>query len=361
VSATREFWAPGRVNLLGEHTDYSGGLVLPAGLDLGIRIAGTSDDRIRLRSDRAAGEIDLPADGGIVEEAAGWGRYVAAVARELAALGRPPVGFAGEVSATLPAGKGLSSSAALEVGAALALCAVADFELEPLELAEACRRAELAAVGVPCGILDQAASLLAEAGHAILIDTASLEHRAIPLPPVELVVIDSGVERSLDETGYADRRGELERGLQALGGRTPRDVTVDELDSLDVDAVALRRLRHVVTENRRVVEAVAILDEPGAPRLGELGELFRAGHESLRRDFEVTTPELDLLVQIAYEAGALAARMTGGGFGGSVVALAEPAKSDHLARTVTTAYAERTGRRLPEARVCHASAGAREL
>jgi galactokinase len=261
------------------------------------------------------------------------------------------------VSATLPPRKGLSSSAALEVGVALALCAVADFELQPLQLAEACRRAELAAVGVPCGILDQAASVLGEADHAILIDTASLEHRAIPLPPLALVVVDSGVERSLDRTGYADRRRELEQGLRALGAGSPREVTVDELGALGLDDVPLRRVRHVVAENRRVAEAAAILDEPGTPRLDRLGELFREGHDSLRDDFDVTTPELDLLVELAYAAGALAARMTGGGFGGSIVALAPPDRGDELATAVVEAY----GGTVASARVCHASDGAREL
>jgi galactokinase len=358
VTSTRAFWAPGRVNLLGEHTDYSGGLVLPAALDLGVRVEGMAGPRIELTSDRSAELVDLAPDGG---QAVGWGRYVAAVAVELAELGRPPMGFAGTVSGTVPPGAGLSSSAALEVAVATALCAVAGFELEPLVLAEACRRAELRAVGVPCGILDQAAAVLGRADCAVLLDTASLAHRAVPLPAgLALVVVDTGVARSLEKTGYAERRRELEEGIAALAGRTPRDVAADELDDLALTDVPRRRLRHVVTENARVLEAVAVLEEPGTPRLDRLGELFRQGHESLRDDFEVTTPELDLLVELAYQAGALAARMTGGGFGGSIVALAEPSLAAALADEVAALFHARTGR-TATARVCRASDGAKEL
>jgi galactokinase len=231
---------------------------------------------------------------------------------------------------------GLSSSAALEVAVGVALCAVATFELEPLALAQAAQRAELRAVGVPCGILDQAASVLGRAGHAILIDTGTLEHEAIPLPPgIALLIVDSGVRRSLEHSGYADRRRELEAGHEG-------------------------RVRHVESENRRVAETAEILREPGTPRLAELGRVFRASHESLRDDFEVSTPELDLLVELAYEHGALAARMTGGGFGGSVVALTAEADAEQLGRGIALAYAARTGRTAVP-RACLASDGAREL
>ncbi|HEY7179266.1 MAG TPA: galactokinase family protein [Gaiella sp.] len=358
MTGTRAFWAPGRVNLLGEHTDYSGGLVLPAALDLGVRVEGMAGPRIELTSDRAPEPVDLPPDGG---DAVGWGRYAAAVAAELAGLGRPAVGFAGTVTGTVPPRAGLSSSAALEVAIATALCAVAGFELEPLVLAETCRRAELRAVGVPCGILDQASAVLGRSDCAVLLDTASLEYRSVPLPAgLALVVVDSGVARSLEETGYAERRRQLEEGVAALGGRTPRDVTPGELDDLELADVPLRRLRHVVTENERVVEAVRVLEEPGTPRLDRLGKLFREGHRSLRDDFEVTTPELDLLVELAYGAGALAARMTGGGFGGSIVALAQPSLAAGLADGVAAGYRARTGR-IATARVCRASDGATEL
>jgi galactokinase len=280
--------APGRVNLIGEHTDYSGGLVLPVAIQLGITLRYAPADRI---------ELDAP----------GGERFVEAVSAELAALGRPDVGISGSVAADLPQAAGLGSSGAFAVAVALALCDVAEFELEPLELALACQRAELRAVGVPSGILDQAASLLGREGSALLLDCGSLEHRWVPLPEeLTLLVLDSGERHSLEHSAYGDRRRELEAGDP-------------------------RRVRHVQTENERVRETVAAL-ERGDVRA--LGPIFAAGHASLRDDYEVSTPTLDKLVDAALAAGAFAARMTGGGFGGSIVALAEPTRAAGvLART----------------------------
>jgi galactokinase len=334
----RSFWAPGRVNLIGEYTDLAGGLVLPAAIDLGVHIDAAPADRIRLQSDRYEEWAELAADG-VAFEGVGWGRYVAAVAVELALLGRPPVGLEGSISSTLPVGAGLSSSAALEVALAVALCAVADFPVEPLDLAQACRRAERRAVGVHSGIMDQAAALLGRAGYAVLLDTGSLEHELVALPPeLALVIVDSGVSRSLESSAYATRQRELEHALHANG---------------ELDETLARRLRHIETENTRVLEVVAALR---AGRLDELGELFRAGHESLRRDLEVTIPELDRLVDLAYAHGAVAARMTGGGFGGSIVALVEADGAAALGESVVRDYAGR-GR----AYVCKASDGAAEV
>jgi galactokinase len=226
----------------------------------------------------------------------------------------------GEVTSDLPAGAGLGSSAALEIAVALALCAVADFAPEPLELASACRRAELRAVGVPCGILDQAASLLGRSDAALLLDCTTLEYRYVPLPAeLAVVVVDSG-ERALAETGYEDRQRELAAGMPS-------------------------RVRHVQTENRRVRDAVAALESGDR---AALGRLFRESHDSLRDDYSVSTPELDRLVDRAYSAGAVAARLTGGGFGGSIVALAE--------RDRAAALAVQLG-----GRVVHAADGAREV
>jgi galactokinase len=334
---TRAFWAPGRVNLIGEHTDYTGGLVLPAALEFGVRIEGVAADRIKLQSDHEEGTVELRPNGGA---AFGWGRFVGAVAAELDALGRPPIGFEGRVSSNLPVGAGLSSSAALEVAVATALCAVAEFPIEPIELALAAQRAEHRAVGVPSGIMDQAVSVLAVADHAILLDTASLEHRPIPLPPeLALMIVDSGVRHRLEDSGYATRRRELEDALVVLGGRRPADVDPEEAAELatGLDPVGARRLRHVVTENARVREVVSVLTETPLDT-ARLGKLFREGHESLRRDFEVSTPELDLLVDLAYGAGAVAARMTGGGFGGSIVALVGHKRAQAVADEIVDAY-----------------------
>jgi galactokinase len=290
---TASFWAPGRVNLIGEHTDYSGGLVLPVAIHLGIALTCERADEIALESEGAAN---------------GWERYVFAVADELEALGRPPVGIAGTIESDLPQGAGLGSSGALEVVVALALCDVAAFELEPFELALACQRAERRAVGVPSGILDQAASLLGRERSALLLDCGTLEHRWVGLPDeLAIIVVDSGERHAHEGSGYADRRRELEAGDP-------------------------RRIQHVETENERVLAAVDALE---AGDLDALGELFAASHASLRDDYEVSTPALDRVVDAAIRAGAIGARMTGGGFGGSVVAVAECGRAeDVLAATL---------------------------
>lgn len=314
------------MNLIGEFTDLSGGVVLPVAIDLGIRIECVAAERTLLTSD-AFGGTSHDAD---------WGRYVGSVEAELAELARPAVGIEGTVHSTLPVGSGLSSSAALEVAVATALCAVADFVLEPLALAQAAQRAEHRAVGVPSGIMDQAASVLGRAGDALLLDTGTLEYEYIPLPPeLALVVVDSGVSRRLESSEYGERRRQLEAGHPA-------------------------RVRHITSENWRVREVAAILREPGHPRLGELGALFADGHESLRRDFEVTIPELDLLVELAVGAGAVAARMTGGGFGGSIIALVERTQAEELAQRVLSEYRSRVGDQ-GATYICNASDGAREL
>ena len=286
-------WAPGRVNLIGEHTDYSGGLALPIAIQLGVEleVAATSES-LELVSEQFG-----PA-------AEGWGRYAHAVADELDALGRPGIGVRGTVRSTLPAGAGLSSSAALELAVALALCEVAAWEIEPLELAEACRRAEFRAVGAPVGILDQAAILLGREQHALLLDCGTLQHRHVPVPAgAGLVVVDSGVTHRHETSGYATRRAELEAGMP-------------------------KRVRHVTTENDRVT---AFADAFTAGDLARAGELLLASHASLRDDYEVSVPEVDELVERAVAAGAYGARIVGGGFGGSILALVDKTRADALA------------------------------
>lgn len=345
-------WAPGRINLIGEHTDYSGGLVLPAAIELGITIEAHPRHRDIRLSSTAFGEAEPFAADGSGAKIKGWGRYGQAVAAELAALGRPPVGFQASVSSTLPAGTGLSSSAALEIAIALALCAVASFEVDSVALAEACRRAELLAVGVPCGVLDQAASLLGKPGHAIMLDCRSAEHSYIRVPPdAAFLIIDSGVDRKLEHTGYTTRRNELKTALARIGTDNPRDLALEDLDSLD--DVLHRRLRHVITENDRVVRFADALKEHDLP---EAGRLISASHASLRDGYEVSTPELDETVKEIEAHGAFGARLLGGGFGGSVLALIDAS----CAGDVATAIAEKHGtRRAPI--IVHASAGACHL
>jgi galactokinase len=293
-----EAWAPGRVNLIGEHTDYAGGLVLPIAIELGITLSFEPAERF---------ELAEPLAQAVWEE-----------------LGRP-AGIRGRIEADLPQGAGLGSSGAFEVAVALAVCAAAGLETEPLELARLCQRAEQRAAGVPSGILDQAASLLGREGHALLLDCGSFEHRWVPWPDdVAILVLDSGERRSLETSAYGDRRRELEAGDP-------------------------RRVRHVETENERVRDTVTALE---AGNVRALGPIFAASHASLRDDYEVSTPTLDALVAAALDAGAFAARMTGGGFGGSVVALADPSSAESvrevgvqgwLVRPVDGAMRRRTG------------------
>jgi galactokinase len=357
----RTFRAPGRANLIGEHTDHTDGLVLPAAIDRALTLrADLGGRRIALTSAQADEAVDVPADGSNTPEG-GFGRFVAAVAAELAEVGRAPVGLTGRLSSDLPQGAGLSSSAALEVVVATALCAAAELELEPLELAALCRRAEYRAVGVPSGIMDQAASILGRAGHAILLDCGTLEHRQVPLPADHaLLLLDSGIQRRLETSGYAQRSDELRAGLQVLDGRRPAEVDPAELPELlaSLPAVPARRLRHVVTENARVRE---VADAFAADDLPRVGEVFAAGHASLRDDYEVSIPELDTLVELAVEAGATAARMTGGGFGGAIVVLVPDARAQALGESVLEAYRGRFPAASPSMHVCHASDGAGEL
>ena len=332
-------WAPGRVNLIGEHTDYSGGLVLPIAIQYGIRLAAVRAEREITLESEGYGRAETVAADGSGPRVRGWARYAQAVAAELADAGRPAIGMTGTIASDLPPRAGLSSSAALEVALALALCTVADFGLEPLELALLCQRAELRAVGVPCGILDQAACLLGSNEHAILLDCDALEYRRIHVPfDAGLLIVDSGVARSLENTAYAERRGELEQALRLVGAARSTEVETGALGALD--DVPKRRLRHVVTENERVTRFGAALE---AGDLAGAGELLRESHASLRDDYEVSIPELDLLVELAIDAGALGARLLGGGFGGSVLVLAPAQRVEDVGRAIAARYRERVG------------------
>lgn len=358
----RRFLAPGRANLIGEHTDHTDGLVLPVALDLGVTLnVTTGGDRISLTSEGSKGCVDIPADGS-APPGDGWGRFVTAVAAELAAVGRPPIGLRGHLRSDLPQGAGLSSSAALEVVVALALSAAADFTLEPLELAGLCRRAEHRAVGVPSGLMDQAASVLGRSGCGVLLDCGTLQHQLVPLPPDQaLLIIDTGVRRKLESVGYGTRVEELRSALPLLQGRRPADVSPSEMDALLEDqpeTVPGRRLRHVVTENARV-RAAASAFESGD--FEAIGDLFAQSHASLRDDFEVSIAELDALVELGIDAGATAARMTGGGFGGSVIMLAHHERAENVAQQVLVGYQARFRDVHPSTYICRAADGAREV
>ncbi|MBW3573580.1 MAG: galactokinase [Actinobacteria bacterium] len=312
--ATVRAHAPGRVNLIGDHTDYTGGLVLPMAIEWGTTVeVERGADRVELRSSakQQPALIDLDvADPAAVEPA--WARYVAGVVAVL----RPRTGATGTVQTTLPVGAGLSSSASLEVAVALAL----GFEGTELELALACQEAEHLASGVPCGIMDQLASAAGVEGSALLIDCTSLVVTPVPVPDaVEVVVVDSGVSRTLAGSAYAERRAECEAAAQLLGPL--REASLADVESLE-DHVLRRRARHVVSENGRVLGFAELL---AAGDVAAAGALMAASHASLRDDMEVSTPALDRLVgELSTTPGVYGARLTGAGFGGCVVALADP-------------------------------------
>jgi galactokinase len=306
--------APGRVNLIGDHTDYTGGFILPMAVDLETVVAGECvGDRVVLHSGDEPDPAEVALD--IGDPAAAeppWARYVAGVVATV----HPVRGLVGDVSTTIPIGAGLSSSAALEVSVALAL----GFRGSKIELAQRCREAEQLASGVPCGIMDQLVSAAGEAGHALRIDCTSLEWVAVPMPEeLDIVVVHSGVSRRLAGSAYGSRRAECEAAEAEIGPL--RHATLADVDSL-VDPMLRRRARHVVTENQRVLE---FSDALAGTRLDALGPLMAASHASLRDNFEVSTSELDdLVARLTSTAGVIGARLTGAGFGGCVVALAEP-------------------------------------
>lgn len=343
--------APGRVNLIGEHTDYNQGLVLPVAIDLEVRIAlrRRADRRVRIVPAAGAEPAELDLDA-IVPASGRWIDYVAGTALKMTEAGLPTFGFDGVLASTVPVASGLSSSAALELAAAWALAGPGGPTVEPLRLAQIAQRGENEYVGVLCGLMDQFASASGAAGGAVMLDCRSLEHHVVALPTeLVLVVAHTGMPRTLGASAYNERRADCERAVATLAGLEPgigslRDVDRAMLDRHvgALDAVAWRRAAHVVDENVRVLATEAALRSGD---LAAIGRLFAASHASLSDLFEVSSPELDAMVEIATGVpGVVAARMTGAGFGGCTINLVEPAAVDALRTRILADYPTRTGR-----------------
>jgi galactokinase len=335
--------APGRVNLIGEHVDYAQGLCLPFAIAerTVVEVAARTDGRVRLRStaedDGWDGALDAIGPG----SPEGWAGYAAGVLWGLREAGHAVGGIDLLVTDTVPLGAGLSSSAALECAVALAVDDLYGLSLDRRELAAACIRAENDVVGAATGGMDQAASLLSTAGHALLLDSRDGSTRQVPFAPADdgllVLVIDTKVRHRLTDGRYGERRAAVEKAAAALRLRSLREATAADLATLHGE---LRlRARHVVTEIERVREVVALLD---AGRLTDIGPLLDASHHSLATDFEVSCAELDLACETARAAGALGARMVGGGFGGSVIALVPLSRLDEVAAAVRAAFAARS-------------------
>jgi galactokinase len=351
--------APGRANLMGEHTDYNDGFVLPFALSQATTAAAArrTDGRLLLCSRQEPDDVlEIALDGLAPGTVTGWGAYPAGVAWALRSAGYHIPGACIAIVSDVPAGAGLSSSAALECATALALTELAPTEGAPTEraaapvprgeLAAIARRAENEFVGVPSGIMDQSASLLSQAGHVLLLDCRSLDHCQVPFDPAaagsRLLLVNTRARHDLSDGGYGRRRAECEEAARLLGISSLRDLTDAGDTARLADPVLRRRARHVVTDNQRVLQITGLLrgsppDRPDTYR--EIGRLLTQAHSSLRDDFEISWPEADATVGAALAAGALGARMMGGGFGGCVLALVPETASGPVRAAVTEAFA----------------------
>jgi galactokinase len=349
-AAPEGVWAaPGRANLIGEHTDYNAGFALPFGLEQRALVAlrRRSDARLLLCSEQTgASELGLAELRG--QRIAGWPAYVAGVAWAAMDAGAQGTGFELLLDSDVPMGAGLSSSAALECATLVALAELWGFDRTPLELALLAQRAEQRVAGVPCGLMDQLTSMCARQAQILLVDFASASVTPLPLPlaeaGLELWLIDTRAPHQLADGAYAERRAACQDAARALGVSTLREADASLLSSAAgrLSELAERRARHVISENARVLEAAEILSGAGpASRLERLGPLLSASHASLQQDFEVSVPQLDVAQSAAEAAGALGARLIGGGFGGSVLALTPAGAGDELCAVVSREFALR--------------------
>ena len=358
--------APGRVNLIGEHTDYNDGFVMPMAIENAVRIAlrPRSDRRVDLVSANFDQQVAFSLDD-IRHDASKtkWSEYTRGVAWAMQEKGLPLHGLDAVISGDVPIGAGLSSSAAMEVASAWAFQVAGGFRMDPVDMALLCQRAENEWVGMRCGIMDQFISALGQRDHCLLVDCRSLTHDAVPLPRAHsLVISNSMVRRGLVDSAYNERRSQCEEGVRLLQKRLPgitalRDVSVQQLERYRADLTDLtyRRCRHVVTENARVLESVAALK---AGRAADFGALMNASHDSLRDDYQVSRAELDTLVAIARQApGCLGSRLTGAGFGGCTVSLVQSKAVEGFVQHVSAEYARAT-RLTPAIYISRAAPGA---
>jgi galactokinase len=346
--------APGRVNLIGEHTDYNDGFVMPMAIQMQTLIVAdrAAGSQVTLVSDAAPNadqrEARFSADAALGPGAPAWSNYVKGVVKAGIDQGLNPGGFDAVIDSTVPVGGGLSSSAALEVSTATLVEALSGRSLDPVAKALLCQWAEHHFAKVPCGIMDQFISVMGQAGHAMLLDCRAMKPRMVPLrdPAVSVLIINSHVEHELAGGEYAKRRAQCATAAGALGVKALRDANPVLLQQHRdrLDDVTFRRARHVISENDRAVRFADLLS---AGDWRAAGELMKQSHESLRRDYEVSCEELDLLVDLACDAArrddVFGSRMTGGGFGGCTVTLLRSASVERVSRDITDAYRQRTG------------------
>jgi galactokinase len=351
--------APGRVNLIGEHTDYNDGFVLPLAIDRAVWIAlrPRIDRQVLVHSLDFAGSTTFALDE-LSRGEGGWAEYVKGVAWVLQEAGYKLRGWEGVIAGDVPVGAGLSSSAALELAVAVAFAAVSDLPWDAATMARLGQRAENEWVGVRCGIMDQMISASGRAGHALLIDCRSLHTEAVPFPPgTTVVVLDTATRRGLVDSAYNERRGQCESAARAFGVSALRDVSSERFEAKcgRLDEITRRRARHVITENERTLQAVEAMRRGDAVALGRL---MNASHESLRDDFAVSSRELDVMVACGRAHPAcLGIRMTGAGFGGCAVALIHSEQAEAFTSTVAGSYQAATGI-APVLYVCAATHGA---
>ena len=367
-SAPRLFRAPGRVNLIGEHTDYNDGFVFPAAIDFYTQVAaGPRDDgKLSIFSANYNEQVELDLLNSALKPKKHWSDYVCGVAAMLLFSGQRITGANLLIESNVPLGAGLSSSAALEVAVAIALLGISGLSMDRLQLAQLCQRAENEFVGARCGIMDQFISSHATKDTALLLDCRSLEYRALPLASgFTLVACNTMVKHDLATGAYNQRRAECEEGVRRLKEFLPgihalRDVTLEEFSRYgrELPEAVFKRCRHVITENERVNQAASCLQKNDA---AGFGKLMADSHRSLRDDYEVSCPELDLMVEIASHAdGVAGSRMTGGGFGGCTINLVCSEGVTSFRDMILAAYQQKTGKR-PEIYVSRPARGAEEI